>query len=144
MTTGRVERMTNLIDVPRGLKGVAAAETRIGDVRGAEGFYHYGAYNATRLARERTLEEAWFLVRTGRLPDDRELAEFNRLVAEHRAIPGDVLAALPTVARLASEEQPLEALRAAYELFALAKRYQPWLDLGAETLDEQALETAAV
>ena len=30
--------MTNLIDVPRGLKGVAAAETRIGDVRGSEGF----------------------------------------------------------------------------------------------------------
>ena len=49
--------MTTLIDVPRGLKGVAAAETRIGDVRGGEGFYHYGAYNATRLARERTLEE---------------------------------------------------------------------------------------
>jgi citrate synthase len=144
MTIGRVVAMTNLIDVPRGLKGVAAAETRIGDVRGGEGFYHYGAYNATRLARERTLEEVWFLVRTGRLPDERELAEFTHLVAEHRTIPDDVLAALPTVARLASDEQPLEALRAAYELFALAKRYRPWLDLGAETLDEQALETAAV
>jgi citrate synthase len=136
--------MTNLIDVPRGLKGVAAAETRIGDVRGGEGFYHYGAHNATRVARERSLEEAWFLVRTGRLPDDAELAEFSRLVARHRLIPQDVLAALPTVARLASDEQPLEALRAAYELFALAKRYRPWIDLDAATLDDQALETAAV
>jgi citrate synthase len=136
--------MTNLIDVPRGLKGVAAAETRIGDVRGGEGFYHYGAYNATNLARERTLEEAWFLVRTGRLPDESELREFTRLVAEYRAIPHDVLAALPTVARLASEDQPLEALRAVYELFALAKRYRPWLDLDDETIDRQALETAAI
>jgi len=136
--------MTTLIDVPRGLKGVAAAETRIGDVRGGEGFYHYGAYNATRLARERTLEETWFLVRTGRLPDAAELAAFTQSVAAHRAIPQDVVAALPTVTRLASDEQPLEALRAAYELFALAKRYRPWLDLDAETLDEQALETAAV
>ena len=136
--------MTNLIDVPRGLKGVAAAETRIGDVRGSEGFYHYGAYNATRLARERSLEEAWFLVRTGRLPDDAELAEFSRLVAAHRLIPHDVGAALPTVARLASDEQPLQALRAAYELYALARRYHPWIDVDAATLDEQALETAAV
>jgi len=136
--------MTNLIDVPRGLKGVAAAETRIGDVRGGEGFYHYGAYNATKLARERTLEEAWFLVRTGRLPDTSELTEFTRLVAGHRAIPHEVLAALPTVAHLASEDQPLEALRAAYGLFALAKRYRPWLDLDDETIDRQALETAAI
>jgi citrate synthase len=136
--------VTNLIDVPRGLKGVAAAETRIGDVRGGEGFYHYGAYNATRLARERTLEEAWFLVRTGGLPDETELAAFTKEVAERRIVPGEVLAALPTVARLASDDQPLEALRAAYGLFALARRYRPWLDLDAETLDAQALETAAI
>jgi citrate synthase len=136
--------VTNLIDVPRGLKGVAAAETRIGDVRGGEGFYHYGAYNATRLARERTLEEAWFLVRTGRLPDETELAAFTKEVAERRNVPGDVLAALPTVARLASDDQPLEALRAGYGLFALARRYRPWLDVDAETLDAQALETAAI
>ena len=136
--------MTSLIDVPRGLKGVAAAETRIGDVRGGEGFYHYGPYNATRLARERTLEEAWFLVRTGRLPDAVELADFTQQVATHRAVPSDVVDALPTVARLASDDQPLEALRAAYELFALAKHYRPWLDLDAQTLDRQALETAAV
>src|SRR5689334_10623287 len=144
MTVGRVRAMTNLIDVPRGLKGVAAAETRIGDVRGGEGFYHYGPYNATRLARERSLEEAWFLVRTGRLPDDGELAAFTRLVAEQRAVPSEVLAALPTVAELASGERPLEALRAAYELFALARGYRPWIDLDAETLDHQALETASV
>jgi citrate synthase len=136
--------VTNLIDVPRGLKGVAAAETRIGDVRGGEGFYHYGADNATRLARERTLEEAWFLVRTGRLPDETELAAFTKEVAERRNVPGDVLAALPTVARLASDDQPLEALRAGYGLVALARRYRPWLDVDAETLDAQALETAAI
>jgi citrate synthase len=136
--------VTNLIDVPRGLKGVAAAETRIGDVRGGEGFYHYGAYNATRLARERPLEEAWFLVRTGRLPDETELAAFTKEVAERRIVPGVVLAALPTVARLASDDQPLEALRAGYGLFALARRYRPWLDVDAETLDAQALETAAI
>jgi citrate synthase len=105
--------MTTLIDVPRGLKGVAAAETRIGDVRGGEGFYHYGAYNATRLARERSLEEAWFLVRSGRLPDAAELAGFTQSVAAHRAIPQDVVAALQMDARQASVGQAHEALRGA-------------------------------
>ena len=124
--------MTTLIDVPRGLKGVAAAETRIGDVRGGEGFYHYGAYNATRLARERSLEEAWFLVRTGRLPDARGARRVHAARSPRTASsPTTSLAALPTVARLASDEQPLEALRAAYELFALARRYRPWIDLDA-------------
>jgi citrate synthase len=134
----------NLIDVPRGLKGVAAAETRIGDVRGGEGFYHYGAYNATRLARERSLEEVWFLVRTGRLPGDAELAEFSERIAGLRTIPDAVLEALQTVAGLGSNDQPLGGLRAAYELFALARRYRSWLDVDEETLDDQTIETAAV
>ncbi|HWG02524.1 MAG TPA: hypothetical protein VG164_11855 [Trebonia sp.] len=46
--------MTQLIDVPPGLKGVAVAETSIGDVRGEEGFYHYRQYDASTIARERT------------------------------------------------------------------------------------------
>ena len=36
---------------PPGLEGVAVAETSIGDVRGAEGFYHYRGYPAVELAR---------------------------------------------------------------------------------------------
>jgi citrate synthase len=61
--------MADLIEVPPGLKGVAAAETAIGNVRGEEGFYHYLQYDATELARTRTFEEVWYLLRSGALPE---------------------------------------------------------------------------
>jgi citrate synthase len=136
--------MGELIEVPRGLKGVAAAETAIGDVRGEEGFYHYGAYNAIELARERTLEEVWHLIHTGALPDTRELAAFKERIAPLRELSRRVATALPAIARLAPKEQPLQALRAAYELVALDAGFRPWLDLDVEAVDEQALRTAAV
>ncbi|MES1169084.1 MAG: hypothetical protein ABUL47_00170, partial [Leifsonia sp.] len=53
------DRMNDtLIDVPRGLTNVVAAETALGDVRGHEGFYHYRQYSAVELASERSFEEA--------------------------------------------------------------------------------------
>jgi citrate synthase len=136
--------MADLIEVPPGLRGVAAAETAIGDVRGEEGFYHYGQYDATELARERTLEEVWHLIRCGALPEAEQLAAFTEVVAPLRVLPSPVAVALPPIAAMASDEQPLHALRAAYELIALEARFQPWLDIDAAALDEQAVKTAAV
>ena len=136
--------MPELIEVPRGLKGVAAAETAIGDVRGDEGFYHYGAHNAVELARERTLEEVWYLVRTGALPDADELAAFRDRVAPLRTLSPGVADALPTIAKVAPRGQPLQALRAAYELVALDAGFATWLDIERDALDEQALRTVAV
>ncbi len=57
--------MTDLIEVPRGLKGVAAAETRIGDVRGVERCDALRLDDAEALDARRALEEAWFLRGTG-------------------------------------------------------------------------------
>jgi citrate synthase len=136
--------MAELIEVPRGLKGVAAAETAIGDVRGEEGFYHYGRYDATELARERTLEEVWYLIRTGVLPDPAELGAFNEKVAPLRMLPPRVARALQAIAAVTSDEQPLQALRAAYELIALDARFEPWFDIDGAALDAQAVQTAAV
>src|SRR5437764_13348326 len=44
-------------DVPKGLEGVAVAETRLGDVRVLEGLYHYRQYPAVDLAEQRPREE---------------------------------------------------------------------------------------
>ncbi|HSZ41852.1 MAG TPA: citrate synthase [Trebonia sp.] len=137
--------MTQLIDVPPGLKGVAVANTSVGDVRGAEGFYHYRQYDASTLARERTFEEAWHLMHAGELPDPGQLAEFTRLTASRRALPPRVVAALPAVAAVSSmSDSPLQSLRAAYELVALDQRMTTWLDITDEDLAGQALTTVAV
>src|ERR1017187_6589009 len=64
---------------PRGLEGVAVAETSVGDVRGEEGFFHYRGYNATELARRCSFEQVWHLLAEGELPDDAQLTAFTKL-----------------------------------------------------------------
>ena len=54
--------MTTMI-APPGLKGVTVADTAVGDVRGTESFYHYRQYSAPDLARTRTVEEVWYVIR---------------------------------------------------------------------------------
>jgi len=136
--------MTQLIDVPAGLKGVVVTATSIGDVRGEEGFYHYRQYNASTLARTRTFEEVWYLIQAGKLPGPAELAEFTARTANCRALPERVADALPAIAGLASADRPLQALRAAYELVVLDQAMAPWLDISADTLAGQAIATGAV
>ncbi len=54
--------MSELIEVPPGLAGVAVASTSVGDVEGEAGFYHYRGHNAVDLARTSTFEEVAALV----------------------------------------------------------------------------------
>ena len=136
--------MAQLLDVPPGLRGVAAAETAIGDVRGGEGFYHYRQYDAIQLSRQRAFEEVWCLLRDGELPNPRQLAAFTGRVAQARALPANVARALPAVAALSTDDQPLQALRAAFELLALDRHMLPWIDIDDAALDDQAITTAAV
>jgi citrate synthase len=103
MTATGTEKTTaraadGLIDVPRGLAGVAVTETEIGDVRGAEGFYHYRQYDATKLARLRTLEDVWLLLLDGALPDTARAAAFAGELAPLRQLPASIRPVLDAVA----------------------------------------------
>ncbi|MDA4894459.1 citrate synthase/methylcitrate synthase, partial [Streptomyces sp. MS2A] len=65
------------IEVPRGLTNVVVAETAIGDVRGAEGTFHYRGVSGPDLAADARFEDAWHLVALGApLPDDAARAAF--------------------------------------------------------------------
>lgn len=113
--------------VPKGLKGVVVSDTEVGDVRGAEGFYHYRQYSAVELATTRPLEDVWRLLSDGRLPES--LAERNEFAAEVRAlraIPPAVCEVLPAVA---AASQPLEGLRTALSLASAERRCRPIYDL---------------
>jgi len=136
--------MPQLIEVPPGLKGVAAAETAIGDVHGDDGCYHYRQYDAIGLARQRTFEEVWCLLHDGELPGPARLADFTAQVAQARVLPPAVARALPAITALAPGDHSLRTLRAAYELTVLDRQLAPWLDLGEADLGRQAIATAAV
>jgi citrate synthase len=100
-------------DYTKGLRGVVAAETTVGDVRGTEGFFHYRQYDATDLARHCSLEEVAFLLLEGDLPDGAERAAFAAEVDAARPLPDHVAAALPALARAGDT---LDAYRAAVAL----------------------------
>jgi len=128
--------------VPRGLKGVVVADTEVGDVRGAEGFYHYRQYSAIDLARSRTLEDVWQLMIDGALPlTQTDRSRFRAEVAGLAMIPADVRAVLPAIA---ASSAPLEGLRAALSLVASDRGMRPTLDLDPAARRDDALALCAV
>jgi citrate synthase len=126
--------------VSPGLDGVVVADTEIGDVRGAEGFFHYRQHSAVELAERRTFEDVWFLMVHGELPDAGAGAAFAAQVAALRALPEPIAAALPSVV----EGTPLETLRSTISLLGAQQRWAPSLDLSSEELRAQTLQLGAV
>ena len=112
---------------PPGLEGVIVADTALGGVRGDEGFFHYRQYSAVDLARTRTLEDVWYLLHHGRLPDAAELAGFRKLVGEHRALAPDVAEMVATLAPLGSDIPVLTWVRTAMSLVAQSLGLRSWL-----------------
>ena len=142
LTTDRMN--DTLIDVPRGLTNVVAAETALGDVRGHEGFYHYRQYSAVELAAERSFEEAWYLLLFADLPTRPQLDAFRRQVAGARAIPDEVAALLPAIARVTGGTDALAGLRIALGAVAAADGIRPLYDTAADARCDTAIRVAAV
>src|SRR5258708_28281285 len=132
----------NGADAPAGREGVVVAHTRIGDVRGLEGFYHYRQYDAIELNRRRTLEDVWHLFFRGHLPDQAERASFQREISGHRVLPGDLVPFLRTLATT-DPFDPLTALRTAVSFLAQRSGFRSWLDISAEQLYDNPMQVAA-
>ena len=128
---------------PRGLEGVAVAETAVGDVRGEEGFFHYRGHNAVELARRCSFEQVWHLLVEGSLPDEAQLAEFTGRTVAARALPDGLAELLDEVAELPNYA-PLTALRSAVSMTASALGYQATLDLSPEQVRTDCLRLAAL
>ena len=140
MTT--IETTPPPAEVPRGLKGVAVADTEVGDVRGSEGFYHYRQYSAIDLATQRPLEDVWRLMIDGALPATHaERGAFIAEVAPLRAIPTATAGALPAIAATA---EPLDGLRTALSMAGAERGLRPNLDLSPAERRADALFLCAV
>jgi len=132
------------MDVPAGLRDVVVTTTELGDVRGAEGFYHYRGYPAIELARTRTLEDVWFLFVEGRLPHAGEQADFAQKVAALRPLPDEVREVLPAIARAGEKFSPLAGLRTALSLIGAARDLPPVWDATPARRRADALLVSAV
>ncbi|MFJ9350633.1 citrate synthase [Streptomyces sp. NPDC101237] len=120
---------STLVEVPRGLAGVVVTDTEVGDVRGAEGFYHYRQYSAVELARTRGFEDVWHLLVHGGLPDAARSAAFAAETAALRQLPDEVRTALPAVAAASGGSGPLAGMRTALSLLGAARGFRPVYDI---------------
>ncbi|MDQ1138364.1 citrate synthase [Microbacterium sp. SORGH_AS 1204] len=133
--------MNDLIDVPRGLNGVVAAETTISDVNGEAGWYQYRGWSAVELARTRSFEDVWHLLVVGGLPDAARSAAFAERIAAAQSDPRmpELIAAVG-----ARTDQPLVALRAVWTLAASMRGSSALYDLDEAQRLEEAIRFAAV
>jgi citrate synthase len=118
------------INAPAGLKGVVVADTAIGDVRGAEGFYHYREHSAVELARAASFESVWALVLDG---------DLGTPVVPDRSLTPDAWTLVDVVAPRVAD--PVVGLRSLLPLLVPA---EPTLDLTPEERRRDALRAAAV
>ena len=115
------------------------ADTNVGSVRGQEGFFHYRQYDATELARTRSLEAIGSLLIDGELPTTEREASFRAQLGSARMIEPALAPLLADIARHASS--PATALRASLPLLV---NDVPTLDQTPEERRATCLRVAAV
>jgi citrate synthase len=144
MTTSPASTESTTLRVPPGLKGVEVTDTKIGDVRGLEGFYHYRQYSAVDLAEERTFEEVWQLLVDGSLPSSQaERAEFSAQVRSLRDLPRSLMPTLAAVAEASSGAGAFDSLRTGVSLLGASFQMKPLWDLDADTRRHDLLRLGA-
>jgi citrate synthase len=100
----------------RGLEGVIANETRLGDVRGQEGQLIYCGYEINELAGRVSFEEVVYLLWNNRLPKQAELTELKQQLAEERELPAQVIEFIKSSPRTAL---PIDVLRTTVSMLGL-------------------------
>lgn len=104
---GKVEWPTK-VELGRGMEGAISNESTIGYVDGEKGWLVYRGYNIFDLAEHSTYEETAYLLLFGKLPTQKELADFNVKLVGYREIPKEVIDVLKL---LPKDVHPMAALR---------------------------------
>lgn len=136
--------MSTLIEVPAGLAGVAVADTAIGDVRGAEGFYHYRGVDATVLARTRTLEQVWSWLLDGDLGSADGEDGFASRLRSDRLLPDGLVPVLGAVAAGDAGGDALTLLRTAVSAAGSALTLRPLWDGDEDSRRRDVVRVAAL
>jgi citrate synthase len=102
--------------ISKGLEGIVATDTRLGDVRGQEGQLIYCGYDIHELAGKASFEEVIYLLWHNKLPNRSELTDLKKQLAAERQLPNQVVEFLRTTPRTAL---PIDVLRTAISMLGL-------------------------
>ncbi|MEQ1861588.1 MAG: citrate synthase [Chthoniobacteraceae bacterium] len=112
--------------IARGLEGIIAAETNIGDVRGDVGQLIYRGYDINELAGKVSYEEVVHLLWHGALPTRAELDKLTTALRAEREIPQGVIDFLKAAPRDAA---PIDIMRTAVSMLGCYKTTRPVLPM---------------
>ena len=105
-----------MVEVSKGLEGVVANETRLGDVRGQEGQLIYCGYPINELAGKASFEEVIYLLWHRRLPNRAELNELKEQLVIERQLPDQIIEFIKSSPKIAL---PIDVLRTAVSMLGL-------------------------
>ncbi|WP_141559447.1 citrate synthase [Bacillus cereus] len=123
----------NVMTVIRGLEGVVATTSSVSSI--IDDTLTYVGYNIDDLAENATFEEVVYLLWHRKLPNEKELAEFNEIISEYYKVPGEILTYLKQVDLKIAH--PMSVLRTAISMLSL-------YDESAEIMDEKSNYLKAV
>ena len=112
--------------ISRGLEGIIAAETRIGDVRGDVGQLIYYGYDINELAGKVSYEETVHLLWHGRLPTQRELEKLTTALRAEREVPQTVIDFIRSAPKTAA---PIDIMRTAVSMLGCFPTVRHDLDM---------------
>jgi citrate synthase len=112
--------------ISRGLEGIIAAETRIGDVRGDVGQLIYCGYDINELAGKVSYEEIVHLLWHNRLPTQRELDTLTTALRAERELPQGVIEWLTKAPKDAA---PIDVMRTAVSMLGCYPTIRHDLDM---------------
>ena len=113
--------------VSKGLEGIVAAETRLGEVRGAEGVLYYCGYDINELAGKATYEEVVHLLFYNRLPTRSELEKLTTALRAERELPQGVIDFLKSAPKSA---RPIDIMRTAVSMLGCYDLKRHDIDVG--------------
>jgi citrate synthase len=100
----------------KGLEGIVANETRLGDVRGQDGQLVYCGYDINELVGRVCFEEILFLLYHNKLPNRSELDNLKKHLAGERQLPDQVIEFIRLAPKTAA---PIDVLRTAVSMLGL-------------------------
>lgn len=98
-----------------GLEGVIAGISKISEIDSDRSSLQYRGYDVHDLAEKGSYEECAYLLLYGKLPNQSELDEFNKVLAAEREVPEyiyDILKSMP------KNTHPMDLVRTAYSALA--------------------------
>jgi citrate synthase len=115
--------------VSKGLEGIVAAETKLGEVNGQDGILFYCGYDINELAGKVSYEEVVHLLFYNKLPNQQELDTLTTALRAERELPQgviDYLLAAPKSAR------PIDVMRTALSMLGCYDTDRHDLDMKKE------------